>query len=110
MTQLEALLLSLLIEVPVVLGVAVVGGWLPGERTRLAAIATAATLLTHPVVWNAWFVLQPHLGWTATAALLEGSAVVVEAGVYAGFGLSPRRALLVSFVANATSFGIGLRI
>lgn len=102
MTQLQAMTLSIALEVPVVLA-------LCGLSLRATMAGAAATLLTHPIIWWAFYALQPHLGWTARAALLEGAVVLVEAAVYRWtLDLSPRKALGVSALANTVSFGVGL--
>lgn len=101
MTQLEAMSLSILIEVPVALA-------LGPRRLRTALAGVAATLITHPVLWAAWFPLRAHLSWAATAALLEGAVVLVESVVYrVALGVSWPRALWMSAAANAASFGMG---
>lgn len=101
MSQLGAMGRSILIEVPIALAL---GPRLP----RTAVASAAATLITHPLLWAAWFPMRQHLSWGATAALLEGAVVLVETGVYRlTLDLSWRRALLISAVANAASFAIG---
>jgi hypothetical protein len=93
--------LSILIETPVAL-------LLGPRRPRTALASVAATLITHPILWAVWFPLRDHLSWAATAALLEGAVVLVEAVVYrVALGVSWGRALLISAAANAASFGLG---
>ena len=110
MTQWSALLLTLCVEVPIVLF------WV--RRTepqqfdwrRVAAVAAAATLLTHPLVWhtNNALVAWP---FAARAAVVETFAVVAEAVIYWRFlGHSPPRAGMLSLVANGLSFSIGLAV
>jgi hypothetical protein len=100
-TQAQALLLSLVIEVPVV--------WLAAGRDRRAAVmGAAATLLTHPLV----FTLTANQGpeaWLHRVAIAEVGAAVAEAALFWWFlALPPARAAGVSTVANAASFGVGL--
>ena len=94
--------LSLLVEVPLAL--------LLGPRQgRTAVAAVAATLVTHPVLWAAWFPVRGALSWTATALVLEGAVAAVEAGIYRiTLPVSWGRAALMSAVANGASFGLGL--
>lgn len=103
MTQITALALSLAVEVPVALLLA--RRWAPWGR--VAVVAIAATLLTHPFAWlaNGWIPLP----FPPRAAIIEVSVAVVEAVIYARFvPLGAWRGALVSAVANAASFGLGL--
>jgi hypothetical protein len=97
-----ALAVTLVIEVPLVALL------FPGQRLKMAAVATvmnAATNLTLNLV-------LPHLVWLHGQWLLPGEvlAVVTEAAAYA-LASRPRdlpRSLLASSLANALSFGAGL--
>jgi hypothetical protein len=75
---------------------------------RRAALAFSASLLTHPAVA---FVF-PRLGLPGGVAIVlaESWAVGLEAVFYALVfrGLGPARALAISALANAASFGVGL--
>ena len=109
MTQGQALALSLALEVPCV--VALMRVHRPGAHLwRVVAVGAAATLLSHPVVWHGMLVLQPLVGgWWARAGLVEVGAWLAEAVVFVQWlGASRRGALVVSAVANALSFGVGL--
>jgi hypothetical protein len=111
MTQWQAELLSLAIEAPAALLVTALGFRLPGARAlvMVTLAAVAGTALTHPVVWNGVLALAPRIGWMAAVAALEVFAVAGETVVYRlATALSWRRAALVSLVANAASFGVGL--
>ncbi len=102
MTQIQAMALSLGVEVPIALALGP-----RALRTGLAGLA--ATLITHPVLWLAWFPLRERMPWLVTALALEGAVVAVETLVYrSALALPWRRALLISAVANAASFGVGL--
>jgi hypothetical protein len=105
MTQLVALVLSLVVEVPVV-----VAGWRRDPAWRVAAIAAAATLLSHPLVWHGSRALRPLLpSFAVRATITEVGAWLVEAALYTWLlEMPPRRALAVSLLANAASFGAGL--
>lgn len=110
MSQLEAMLLSLLVEVPVALIGAALLRWVPVKQLwRLALVAVAATLLSHPLAWAA----NTHLGgsFALRATIIEVSVTVMEAAIYAWIGgLGPLRGLAVSAVANGASFGVGLLV
>ncbi len=111
MTQWQAELLSLAIEVPVATLVVAVGLHMRGARMIVVMIlaAAAGTALTHPVVWTGVLALAPRVGWVAAVAALELFAVVGETVVYrVATPLTWRQAGLVSLVANAASFGAGL--
>ena len=110
MSQLEAMLLSLAIEVPVALLLVALLKWRPlPELWRLALVAVAATLLSHPFAWYA----NEHLTvtWVLRATIIEVSVSVLEAALYAWLGrLGIWRGLVVSTAANGASFGVGLLI
>lgn len=110
MSQLEALGWTLGIELAVV-AVLAVGFrlWPRAMWGRVMLVAAAASLLSHPWAWWANGALRPVLPFASRAAIVEGTVVAFEAVVYAwATRLSWGRAVLVSAVANATSFGIGL--
>jgi hypothetical protein len=76
----------------------------PGVFSARVAIAFAASLITHPLVW---FVFpRAKLDYLAMVALAESFAVLVEAAWLRAFGL--RRALAWSIVGNGTSVALGL--
>jgi hypothetical protein len=74
---------------------------------RRFRIALIANLLTHPLVWF-FFPLMPA-GYPIRVTVSELWAFGAEAWFYAAFvsGLGAPRALRMSLVANATSFGLG---
>ena len=105
MTQTTALALTLLIEVPLALGVLAGAGKARGRWATVALVAAAASLVTHPLLCMAPISTRdiPAL-WLA-----EGLVTLVEAGIYAlGLGVGPRVAVLTSVLANGASFGLGL--
>ena len=107
MSQTTALLLTLLIEVPIVVGIARLRRWLPGGLGLLALVAVGATLMTHPLLWMG----QQHLGGLTGIVLAEVAIACAEGATYAlAAGLGWRRGLAVSFLANGASFGAGLLI
>jgi hypothetical protein len=108
-TQLEALALSLLIEVPVALALGM--QLQPGvARDRLALVALCATLLTHPFAVAAFRQLDA-VPYAARAVAIETAVALVEAALYVRLAdLSRRNGLAVGFVANAASFLTGLAI
>ena len=113
MTQSEALLLTLAIEVPIAVGLVAALRWTSPRRLLLvAASSLAASTWTHPLLW----MVEPLLAATIRdralrLGLLEAGIALVEAAVYwLAAGLPPRRALLVSVVANGASLGAGLLI
>ena len=91
-----ALSLTLAAEAPIVaLGYRRVRRWWLGF--------VAVNLFTHGLLWT----LQPH--GAARLICAEIMIALVEAGLYARlFGGGARRALVVSFAANALSLGAGL--
>ena len=110
MTQWTALGLTLAIEVPIVFAwIRFVSRDRDLPAAQLLAVAAAATLVTHPVVWYFNTVVLQPWPFAARAFVLETFAVVVEAAIYARFlNLSVRQATLLSLVANGASFGLGI--
>lgn len=108
MSYLADLALTLLVEVPLVVGVAHAVGC--GLR-RSTSVAVAANLLTHPLLW---FVaadrLHDRLG-IGGLLLAEAGVVAVEAAVYARW-LRPRPgrwlAGWLALLANALSVAVGI--
>jgi uncharacterized membrane protein YbaN (DUF454 family) len=104
MNQAQALLWSLAVEVPIVVAF---GRGSP--RLRLAGVALAATLLTHPFCIAALRSLEGAMSYPARVALVEWLVVLVEALLFWRFAdMPPRRALLVAVLANAASYFSGL--
>jgi hypothetical protein len=110
-TQAHALLLTLAIEVPLVVGLAVAGRRPRAEVARLGVAALGASLLTHPLLWLADAALSDTLAWAPRVAALEVGVALVEAAVYAvAGGVGWRRGTLLSLVANGASLAAGLLI
>ncbi|MCB9780612.1 MAG: hypothetical protein H6742_18740 [Alphaproteobacteria bacterium] len=107
MTQLQALGLTLLFELPVV--ALLCARWKP-DWARLMVVAAAASLVTHPFAWHGIRALQAATGSFAVAAAVgEPLVALVEGLLYAKVaGLGWRRGLFVGAAANAFSFGLGL--
>ncbi len=106
MTEAEALLFSIAIEVPVAALVAAATRWAVPWRAGLAlAIATG---VTHPQLWALALLAYPRFGYWPSILALEAAVVLAEAAI-AGFvlGLRPYRALLLSLAANGASFVVG---
>lgn len=98
-----ALLMTEAIEVPVCL--------LMGLRRKELLIVLLANLLTNPAV-NVLYLLAglyTPLPEVLVIAVLEIAAVVTEWLIYRSLTES-KRPFLVSFVANAVSYGVGLLI
>ena len=107
MTQTTALLLTLLIEVPIVAGVAWACGWARKRLGWLALVAVGATLVTHPLLWLS----QSALGGLTGLVIAELVVALVEGAALAwGAGIGVRRGVVLSLLANGASFGTGLLI
>ena len=107
MTQTTAFVLTLLIEIPIVVGVVRFYRWAPGALGQTAWLAAGASLLTHPLLWLA----RDHVQTLPSLLLAELLITLTEALVYAlvgGFGF--RRGLLLSSLANGASLGAGVAI
>lgn len=112
MTQLEALGLTLAIELAVVAVFAVgLRFWPRPAWPRAFLIGAAASLLSHPWAWWANTSALVALPFAERALVIEAVVVAFEAILYAlAGGLPWWRAAVVALVANATSFAIGLLI
>ena len=110
MSQLEALALTLVVELAVVAAFAIgLRFWPRPAWPRALAIAAAASLLSHPFAWWANTVALVTIPFHERAAIIELAVVGAEAILYAvAAGLSWPRAVVVALVANAASFGVGL--
>ncbi|MCG3172524.1 MAG: hypothetical protein GMKNLPBB_00677 [Myxococcota bacterium] len=108
--QTFALTLSLLIEAPVVW--LILRRRLPAGREgqgRIWLAALAATLITHPLAWNANRLLVELAPFELRAAAIELTVILVEGLLFAGLLRAPRGAALASSAAaNAASFLAGL--
>ena len=68
-------------------------------------------LLTHPVAWWANHALVGELAKWTRVGVIEATVVLLEGALYVFLvPLSRTRALGLSLVTNATSFGVGLII
>jgi hypothetical protein len=105
------LLLTLLIEVPViaVAGRGSAAAWKTGVlvNTLTNPIAVLCFLLLAPVAWGSTLRLAPYL----LTAAIELAVVIAEWRVFRwALGWSNRRAIVTALVANALSFGVGLAV
>lgn len=102
MTELQALALTLALEVPVML---LLARRLP--RARVLPVAAAASIITHPVAWHVASILSPA-EYPVGVMAIEGGVVLTEALWYR-LWLSRVffQALAWSLAANAVSFGAG---
>lgn len=107
MTQLSAMLLSILLETPVALGLARWRGCSSPVRSVVLA-SVLGTCLTHPLVWPGFFYLTPLITYGGAALVLEVGAALVESLVYHKMvPAPPSTSLLMGFGANGFSFGLG---
>lgn len=111
MTQTQAYLLTLAIEVPIAVGLAAWRRLAPGRLRRVALAGVAASSLTHPLLWLVDPLLWDTFDTPARWGLLEAAITLVEGAVYSlALGWRARTGLLVSLIANAVSFGVGVVI
>jgi hypothetical protein len=110
MGQLTALFLTLAIEVPLVVLLAAL--WRRSDRpslTTVAAVAAAASLVTHPFAWYFNGMLGGFVSFAYRAAFIEASVIVAEAMILGTVArLHWRAAWTASLLANLSSFGTGL--
>lgn len=110
LSQTGAMLISLGLEVPCVLGLGLARRWIPkGHLPSWVVAAIAATLITHPFAWDYSTMHTPGLTPEGKALRIEAAVVVLETLVYTlGLRLPVLRGFALAVVANAVSFGLGL--
>lgn len=105
LTQAQALMITLSVEGALA---ALIGPRFGATRLRAAAAAVGGSLATHPFVWWGVLALWPRYGPAATP-LFEAAAVAVEAVGYRLIATQRwRDAALLSIIANAASWGVGI--
>jgi hypothetical protein len=109
-SQLQALILTVAIEVPV--AILLLGRW--GSRVawhRVALAAAGASLVTHPLAWWANTAALAAWPFAARATLIEVAVAAAEALILAwALAVTARRAAVVSIAMNAASFAVGLML
>lgn len=111
MTEPEALALSAMIEAPIAYVTARLARWPCRGSLHVAAASAAATAITHPQLWAVALWAYPRLAYWPSILGAEAIVVLVEAGLIAWMaGVRIDRAGLVSLLANAGSFSVGLWI
>ncbi len=109
MTEIEALLLSATVEAAIACCVARLAQWPCRGNPHVAAASAAATAITHPQLWAVALWAYPRFPYWPSIIGSEVIVVLVEAGLIAWMaGLRLDRALVVSLIANAGSFSLGL--
>ncbi|WP_416047099.1 hypothetical protein [Cupriavidus basilensis] len=102
MSQWQAMVLSWLVELPLLL--AFLWRWGVGRASLIGLLATG---LSHPVAWRAVSYLSPH-DYTQGLWSIELGVVLVEGWVLRlGVTGTWRPALRASAVANLASFAVG---
>jgi len=111
-SQLDALLRTLAIELPV----AIVCLWIATRRDparppmwRMVVVVLGCSLITHPLAWWCNRGLAAEYTFAVRATIIEAAVVIVEAVILRG-GLLVRWpiAIATAFVMNMASFGFGL--
>lgn len=101
-----ALIFSMIIES---LFVACCGKILRLNWRFLIAIACAATLITHPIIWQLFINLSPYLSFYVRSLLLETLVFIFEGFIYKwATGYSWRLSMGLSFGANLASYSCGI--
>lgn len=107
MAEWQALLLSILFEVPV--AAALVCRIRPKQALAAAGASALATMASHPQLWAAALWAYPRFGYWPSILGLEVLVILFEAAVMGLIlRLSWRQALALSFAANLVSVGAGL--
>ncbi|MCB9795597.1 MAG: hypothetical protein H6741_23080 [Alphaproteobacteria bacterium] len=114
MSELQARLLTLLIEVPLVLGVVWLKQWADDRRHwgRILVVAVAMSLITHPFAWKLNGDLVPYFGnpWARIAFIELIVALVESLLLWRWARLELRGAFALGFFVNLSSWGIGTLI
>lgn len=113
MTQFLALIISWVIEVPLVLIMLGITRQLTTFRDicNALSIAFVATLFTHPLAWESNQILIAYMQFYMRVVLIESGVIIIESILYAVIlKLAWRQGLLLSMMANLTSFLGGLFI
>jgi hypothetical protein len=105
MSQVNALLVSLGMEVPVAMGLCLGLRWVVrSDWKRLLAVATCTTLLTHPFAWWGYRALREDFSRWPAFAIVEITVSLAEAAMYWRLArISPLKALVLAFTVNAVS-------
>ncbi len=81
------------------------------EWRSLMMVASASTLVTHPILWQLFTALLPDLSFNTLSLLLEVPVVMIEGWMYKlAIGYSWRSSFALSFGANLASYTFGLLI
>jgi hypothetical protein len=109
-TQLQALILTVVIEVPVaILLVGQRGRAVAWHRSALAA--AGASLVTHPIAWWANTAALAAWPFAARATVIELAVAAAEALILVwALAVTARRAAVVAIAMNAASFALGLML
>ncbi|AUT01331.1 hypothetical protein CLI64_13495 [Nostoc sp. CENA543] len=112
MTQWLALLISLVIEIPVVFFILVIMRQLSLDHIYKVLIFTCgATLFTHPLAWESNQILIPYMEFPWRLGLIEIIVAIAEGILYKiTLNLAWRQGLFISIMANTASFLGGLFI
>ncbi|AKG21592.1 hypothetical protein [Calothrix sp. 336/3] len=113
MTQLLALLISWVIEIPVVLITLAKTQQFSsrGDIYNTSIIAFAATLFTHPLAWESNQILTHYMDFPLRVTLIEIFVAIAEGIIYTIIlKLAWQKGLFLSIIANGTSFFGGLLI
>ncbi len=110
MIEIEALLLSCLVEAPVAYVVTRAARCWPSRGSpHVALAAAAATAITHPQLWAAALWAYPRFAYWPSVIALEAIVVLAEGVLIAWMAdLRIDRAMLVSLLANSASCLFGL--
>ncbi|GJD18309.1 hypothetical protein RIVM261_032650 [Rivularia sp. IAM M-261] len=107
MTQSTALLISLIVEIPIV--IILLRQLSSLNSFWLAILACGATMLTHPIAWESNQILIPYASFSVRSTLIESFVVLVEGIIYwVVLKLRCQQGLFISFIANIASFVAGL--
>lgn len=75
----------------------------------LILVASASTLVTHPILWKLFTDLSPYFSFNILVLCLETCVAIVEAVIYKlTMRYSWRSSLCLSFAANLCSYTFGL--
>lgn len=111
MNQLEAMLLSMAIEMPVAYTLVSWCDWPCRGPASVALSVALATAASHPQLWTASIWLYPRIGYEPAVLLTESAVILIEACIIQWCtGLLWRQSILTSALANGASAVVGLAL
>ncbi|MGD0187458.1 MAG: hypothetical protein ABSC25_19710 [Roseiarcus sp.] len=109
LTEAQALLISAAIEGPIAFAVVRLAKWPSRGPLHVGVASAVATAVTHPQLWAAAYWAYPRFPYWPAILVLEALVIGAEGVLIAWMAqLTLPRAMIVSLIANSSSFLFGL--